>query len=504
MSILRDSFINYIGTREGFDAFHNEVMNMPRDEFGSAGLQKIQKLASYLLLIEDDFPPEGCNYKQFLELIMQKINIGIVPTNFRDVDFENRYLTLGSNSIDEHYNSIGRMFRHLMGICAFFDLINSISRQNKIINFETCRILTKSDDDILISVFRNILINLNINNNDYIKNLQGITGIQASANYRPASAILKYLSKITDRPVTLFEISVLLGRIDTLQTENEILDRALAIGHILPATYAEQKNMLFRELEWINSDHIFDYAASQGPDFKFKSFILYMKDLGLVEINEVNKTIRLTPVSIMYVEEEVIPDELLDLESLINKIQDETTKDSELLNLIVKKRTRQLMEALNQENSILLKKINQRAITNVVYDAQGKRKRNKFIAELAKLKAQYTCQVTRSLTFRMPNGDNYVEAHHLIEFAQNGPDIVENLLILGPEKHRLIHHACDEEKEDLYNHLKTTGVITFDLFKKMIDDYHCLNEEHLVILKNKKLISNSQYVQLNDLIRIHG
>ena len=498
MSIIKEYYNDYLESKSNFDTFHNEVMNMPRDEFGSAGLKKIQMLANYLLLIEDEIKDEAKNYKQILGLLIDKIAIGIYPT-VRNEGFESRYLTLGSNTLAQHYELGGRMFRHLMGICAFFDLIYSEGRQKKIINFDTCRILAKSDDEILIPIFRNILMNININSNDYIKNLNGIT-ISSTANYKPASAILKYLKKI-NRPATLFEVSVLLGRVDQLQTEKEILERAYKIEKILPKTYSKQKEMIFKSLEWINEEHIYDYISSQEPDFKFKSFILYMKDLKLIDLN-VDNTLTLTEVSQKFVEESIIPDELLDLEDLINKIQDNSTKDAELLNLIVRKRSKQLTEAISIENSILLKEINLRALNNIQYDKDGKRKRNKFISELAKLKANYLCQVTNKPTFKMPNGDNYVEAHHLIEFSrENGPDIIENLLILGPEKHRLIHHASDEEIEDLYNHLKTTGIITFDIFKKMIEDYNCLDKDHLSILKTKKLLSSVQHEQLLEMIQ---
>ena len=498
MSKVKEYYKNYLNTKYHFDLFHNEVMNMPRDEFGSAGLKKIKMLAGYLLLIEDEINNEAKNYKQILGYMINKIASGTYPS-VRNEEFESRYLALGSKTLDQHYEFEGRMFRHLMGICAFFDLVYSEGKQKKVIKFDTCRILAKSDDEILIPIFKNILMNININNNDYIKSMSSIN-LKKEANYKPASAILKYLFKI-NRSATLFEISLLLGRIDQLQTEEEILERAISIGKDLPIDHEKQKNIIFKELGWITSDSSYDYAASQQPDFKFKSFILYMKDLGLVSVNDANRTINLTEYSRRYVEEDTIPDELLDLEELINKIDNTDTKDSELINLIIKKRSKQLSDAINANNSILLKKINLRALNNIEYDAMGKRKRNKFIVELAKFKANYICQVSGKPTFRMPNGDNYVEAHHLIEFSrENGPDIVENMLILGPEKHRLIHHACQEDIDDLYNHLKTIGIITFELFKNMIIDYNCLTIEHLEVLKNKKLISSIQYEELSELI----
>ena len=49
---IQSYFRQYRGTKEGFVAFHNEVINMPRPDFQNMGLKILQTLASYLLLIE--------------------------------------------------------------------------------------------------------------------------------------------------------------------------------------------------------------------------------------------------------------------------------------------------------------------------------------------------------------------------------------------------------------------------------------------------------------------
>lgn len=189
-----------------------------------------------------------------------------------------------------------------------------------------------------------------------------------------------------------------------------------------------------------------------------------------------------------------------DLDNLISKIDNDNSAEAELMNEIILQRTPQISKAI-QEDGVLVEKLNKRAIRNTQYDNEGKRKRNKFIIKLAKIKANYTCEATGRKTFKMPNGQYYVEAHHIIEFSrENGPDITENILVLGPEKHMLLHHACQEEKEDLFNHLKTNGKINIERFRKMHTVYNCLTREHIEILADKKLISSIDKEELLELI----
>ena len=498
-SQITDFYKDYLSTIANFTQFHNEVINMPRDSFSSATYYKIRSLASYLLLTEDVFDiSNGHNYKEIMSFIISKVAVGKLPL-YPNQEFEQRYFRTKFN-LDTLYEIEGRMFRHLMGIMEFFGIIHSLRRQKKTIDFDTCKEIAYADNSLLMSILRNNWLGNNINSNDYILNLKGID-ISRNANYRPSYSILKYIKTI-NRPATLFEISILLGRIDSLQTEKEILDRAILISSELPRTQDEQIEYFFKKMHWITSNgDPFQYANSQQPYFKFKSFILYMKDFGLVNFNEIDNTITLTEYSNNLLEES-IPIELLDLEKLLYMIDDDNEAEATLQNLVINKRTPQIIKAI-QEDNILVEKINKRAIRNVEYDNNGKRKRNKFIVELAKAKANYTCEATGRHTFKMPNGQYYVEAHHIIEFSkENGPDITENLLILGPEKHKLLHHACQEEKEDLFNHLKTNGKISFERFKKMHTVYKCLTREHIEVLADKKLISSIDKEELLQLISL--
>lgn len=499
MSKISDYYSDYLSSVANFEKFHNEVINMPRDEFSSATFKKIRSLASYLLLTKASFNiSEGHNYKEILGFIIQELSKQNYPLQEnRNFDLEQRYFR-NDISLDSLYDSEGRMFRHLMGILAFFGIIKSYSRQKKVIKFETCKEIALADDNLLISILRNNWLSDNINTNDYIQNLQGIE-IGRNANYRPAYAILKYIKHI-GRPATLFEIAVLLGRIDKIQEEKDIISRALEISTELPVNQDEQLTYFFEKMNWKNADGVhFQYAASQEPYFKFKSFILYMQNFELLNYNITDNTITLSSYSEKLLEDD-IPIELLDLESLLYKIDDDKEKESELMNIIINKRTPQISTAI-QNDSVLVEKINKRAIRNTEYDEKGKRIRNKFIIELAKVKANYTCEATGRRTFKMPNGQYYVEAHHIIEFSrENGPDITENLIVLGPEKHMLIHHACREEIDDLYRHLLANGIINTDRFRRMHTIYHCLTKEHIQTLSDKKLISSIDKEELLNLI----
>lgn len=499
MSCISKYYKDYLTTVSNFNKFHNEVINMPRDAFSSASFAKIRSLASYLLLIENIKEAHSkLSYKEILALIINEIKKGNYPVEEnRNLEIEKRYFR-EDISINELYNREGRMFRHLMETLVFFGVVDSVTKQEKVIKFDVSKEISLADDNLLMSVLRNNWLCDNINSNNHIKNLKSIT-IKKDADYRPAYAILAYLKKI-NRAATFFEISVLLGRIDSLQKEEDILNRAFDIAKELPLEQDEQIEYFFNKMNWKNPEgKLFGYKPSQEPFFKFKSFILYMNSFKLLDLVSRDK-VALSDYSKQLLEEE-IPIELLDLEGLLYKIDDDNQKDSELMDIIINKRTPAINKAL-EKDSVLVERINKRALrTSCNYDKNGKKKRNKLIAEIAKLLANYTCQATNNKTFKMPNGKYYVEAHHLIEFSnENGPDITDNLIILGPEKHRLIHLACAQEIDDLYNHLKTNGVINYSRFEKMHTVYKCLTKEHIEILADKKLISSIDKQKLLDVI----
>lgn len=485
-SFFQRYYARYMGSLANFDKFHNEVINMPRDHFDGTNIEKVRTLSGYLLLTEGDFNGREVNYKQIMEAIKSYLYVGIVP-KYRDVTLEDRYFKY--INIDVHYEKEGRMFRHLMSFCTFWGLIKSVSRQKKIIDFAKCKEYYLAADELLIPIARNNIILFNINSNDFIDSLSGIRVNKSLANYRPAYGILSYIKQI-GRPVTKFELSILLGRIDSLQQERDIINRALAIGRILPTNKTEQQERFFRGMNWKNSDGtLFRYASSQQPDFKFNTFILLLESLGLIAINVVDSTYTLTQYS-----EDILSDNIsfliADLESLIERIDaDQTSVNGELNNLIIAQRNPELL-ALAKQDEGFIKKMNKRSLEKPRFDDKGKKVRNRLIAELAKIQAEYKCQYANRHIFQLPDGKYYCEAHHILRFSdENGPDITNNLIVLGPEAHMLIHHAVADAVTDAYMTLRLNNVITYERFEEMVKVYHCLDDNQINLLYNKKIIT---------------
>lgn len=495
MTVFEEFYGEYRSTRAGFDTFHNEVINMPRDQFSDAGLDKIRTLAGYLLLTEEKLDTAGVNYKTTMECIATQLRSGNYPL-YRDTELENKYFTF--TDIDAQYNSMGRMFRHLMSLCAFFGFVKSVGKQRKIYHYDKCKEYYLSENDILMPVARNNLILLNAKDNDFIQSLHSIT-VDDQTDYRPAYAILRYIQQI-ERPVTKFELSVLLGRIDSLKNEAGIIERALKIGSVLPRDEQTQISYFFTNMGWMDPNGcLFSYAASQEPHFKFNSFLLFLESFELIKYDTVNNTYTLSTYA-----ENLLADDvsylIADLEQLLVLVDNYAADNRELNDLILYQRNPELLR-LAREDPAFIEKMNKRSLNNPLYDRSGKRQRNRLIAELAKIQADYTCQYAQRTIFKMPNGKYYCEAHHIIEFnTENGPDITNNLVVLGPEAHMLIHHACKDEKDDAFMQLRTNGAINVNRFKEMATIYNCLTAEHIEALSNKKAITFSEKAELLALI----
>jgi 5-methylcytosine-specific restriction endonuclease McrA len=65
-----------------------------------------------------------------------------------------------------------------------------------------------------------------------------------------------------------------------------------------------------------------------------------------------------------------------------------------------------------------------------------------FVIEQAK----GTCEYCRKLGFPLPDGNRYLEAHHIIALAKQGPDTVDNVIALCPSDHREAHYGANREK----------------------------------------------------------
>ena len=496
MNIFEKYYKKYMNTKDGFDLFHNEVINIPRDAFSTAGLEKLKILSGYLLITEGCLDKDGNNYKEILNSISLNLHSGdLLYDVVRDEELENNYFNY--TNLDAHYDIQGRMFRHLMELCELFDLIESISRQKKIINYTRCKQYFLSDSNTLIPIARNDILALNINNNPLINNLQGIE-ITPNSNYRPAFGILSYIKNI-NRPVTKFEISVLLGRVDDLKTEEEIISRALEIGKLLPTTQQEQINYFFNSMGWVENNRLYVYANSQEPFFKFNVFIIFLEKFDLIKQDLINDTFVLTAYA-----QELIKDSstmiVKDLEKLVESIQNYTTDNSILNDLILYQRNVELLDAIKNYPDFV-QSVNKRSLDNPIYDANHRRVRNRLIAELAKIQVDYVCQYTQKKPFKTPDGSYYCEAHHIIEFnREHGPDITNNLVVLGPDPHMRIHHGSKEVVEDTFTTLNRNGAISINQFKEMITYYHCLDEGQINALYNKSAITEQDKEELLTLL----
>lgn len=495
MSIFDNYYSSYQNSFEGFSKFHNEVINMPRDQFSDAGLTKVRVLAAYLLLTEGKIDPGGCSYK----LIMEFIHNELLKSNFpkyRDSALENKYFKY--TNIDTHYDIEGRMFRHLMSLCAFFGFIVSLTKQRKTIDYNKCREYYLSEDKVLMPVARNNIMMLNAKDNDFIKSLKGVT-IDKNTEYRPTYGVLRYIHDIK-RPATKFEISVLLGRIDNEKRESNILKRAIEVGRILPKTQNEQISYFFANMGWKHSNKThFSYAASQEPHFKFNSFLLFLKAFKLIEYDDLTETYTNSTYATKLIEDNVSY-LIADLEELLKTVDNYDNENKHLNDLILYQRNPELLRLAKEDVNFIIK-MNKRSIANPVYDTKGKKQRNRLIAELAKIQADYACQYANKHICKMSNGKYYCEAHHIIEFStENGPDITNNLVVLGPEAHTIIHHACKEEVDNTFLQLIRNGALEFSRFKEMVTVYNCLTSSQIEILSNRRIITANEKNELLELL----
>lgn len=84
--------------------------------------------------------------------------------------------------------------------------------------------------------------------------------------------------------------------------------------------------------------------------------------------------------------------------------------------------------------------------------------RNGNISLAAKRRAGGLCQLCGKTPFCYPNGEAYLEVHHIIPLAEGGPDTLENVAALCPNCHRKMHVLKD--KDDIKALKKKAAVIT--------------------------------------------
>ncbi|MEK2535793.1 hypothetical protein WN873_09610 [Tetragenococcus halophilus] len=521
MNDIAKFFSDYINSEKGFTSFHNEVINLPRDGFEDLNIDKLKMIASYLLPLKnsnEDFGQVSHNYKEILLEMNELYRDGIYDNiENKNTLFEKRYLDFDAAELDSHYGKEGRMFRHFMGWCSFFSMLtNGNNKREKFVNFKKCEEFSLVDMSINSELIRNELLYINIKDNQYISNLQSIN-LKIDADYSPAYGIIKYI-KAMKREVTDFEVSILLGRVDNLQTEKQILDRAVKIGNLFTSLNkldrGSQLSYFFKEMNWESKSQLFEYNSSQQPWFKFKGFMLLLEDFGLIAKNEITNNYSLSQYSLDMMSED-IPSYLVDLENLLDKVGNTYTKDSEIQNYILDNRKKRLLQFIeeNDKQSLIIK-LGKRSIMNVRQNKNGKKQRNRLIMIFAKLLKDDTCDVVYSFDnnnvwkpqfnkkiFEITNGRNYCEGHHIIEFNnEGGPDIIENILLIDPNTHQLIHHGTDYQKHELFQTLRENNIITKNLFEKMINNYNCLKKSHIEILFQKGILYSYEKAELLKMI----
>lgn len=484
---VRGYFKDFVDTQEGFRIFHNQIINMPRENFDSKYFKKLQTLAFYLLLIKSEFNPNYSSYKTIMKLISSKVSTITIDTPFRDRSLEDKYFTF--TDLNEHYRSKGRLFRHLMEICTLWGMIKA----SAIIDFDRCKAFVALTKEQIPTFLENISLDINIKSNDFIQSLTGIEKIRPNANYRPTLGILKYLNDI-GRGATDFELSILLGRIDRLQDESLIIQRALDVGKWFSSFNRNgQQQEFFREMGWIKEDGtLFKYKPSQAPYFKFHTYLIFLTAFGLIQKSPATNNYYLTEDAKQLLGN--LPAAVIDLNKLINKLDLDggNVSDTTMKDILIKANMDTLRALLSDKN--LVKMINKFVLDNPILK-KGVRVRNQFIAELARIRENYQCQAG-TITFERQDGRNYVEAHHIIEFSKGGPDVLENILALGPTPHTQLHRGSERAIRDMYIDLMERGAIRLELFENMIDNYNCLTENHLDFLYTKGIISSKQKAYL--------
>lgn len=495
-----DLFEDYKNTREGFDAFNKLVINMPRHEFSSMNTEFVKSLAMILTNVECDHSKKLTIVELYYLIHIFLLETPDIPDNIKSFLFQLFDLNLDTESgIKKYYqenDGKARDFRHLVGIMRLWGLIEYDLDSKNVINYDVCNEFFKLKNDETESL-RSKMMGMDIIDNPCFISLQNISSKirnKTIFSYKPATAILRYMKTI-NRPVSKFEIANLLGVITPkCKSEEELFDNALEIGKQLPNNTREHKSWFFKYMNWYDENgQEFIYSSSQAPDFKFKSFIIFMKDLDLLK-EQADESIVLTDYS-KEILDETIPLEIVELEKYID-IAENSYTDKDLADLIIYNIKPSLLNFVSQ-NASFIEAMNRRSLQHPKFDRKGKKVRSKLIAELSKVRANYTCQVSGVATFKDPKGNNYVESHHIIEFnGEDGPDIIDNLLVISPLYHSLIHHAGQEDLDDFYDTLRKKNIVTLDTFKNMIDTYNCLKEKHIRALFEKHLITKIEYNEL--------
>ena len=134
MSVIPIYYKNYLKTKENFNTFHKQVINMPRDNFSCIKLDEVQSLCAYFLLIENLFDnKEGISYPEIRKLITEQIQKNKFPAKYRNQRLEEKFF---SNKNKE--GDIARLWRHPAEMAFFLGLLKKttpVIKKRLILNF---------------------------------------------------------------------------------------------------------------------------------------------------------------------------------------------------------------------------------------------------------------------------------------------------------------------------------------------------------------------------------
>lgn len=68
-------------------------------------------------------------------------------------------------------------------------------------------------------------------------------------------------------------------------------------------------------------------------------------------------------------------------------------------------------------------------------------RRDDAVREFVLRRAAGVCEHCGTAGFELPNGTRYLEAHHVIALADEGPDTIDNVIALCPAHHREAHYG---------------------------------------------------------------
>lgn len=481
-------------SKEDFDNFHKQVLNMPRDSFSDFNLDKLRSLVEYLNLIKIDIGPEGCNIDElYINFhFALKDNVLLNPNKRFDSLFDLSITEI--EDIKKHYKIKGRFFRHWMQLAKLLDLLthpNSDStRRSKVIVSNFNDELIESNRTLFSLLIRDKVLSINVKDNSLIRDLDSFDYYK-DLSFRPAIGILYYLF-LLKRPATKFELSIFFGRPDKdLQDEINIINSAYNLGKKFDLDMKQQEASFFIMKDWVdNKGELLKYGSSQQSYFKFNSFFILMETVGLIKIKE--GLVSLTDYSKKLVNDynEI---EYLQLQEIENQIEDES---DDIQNTLIENRTEYVLRLLSKDKNFK-DRINKRSAerdTIIRKITRISRKRDLILPVIAKIEANFKCKACSKETFLGKDGYNHVEAHHILEFnnIEKGPDVIENLLVLCPNCHALVHNAPQNTINHFYSKLRERNILSRDQFEKLLKD-ELISKKQIKLLLEKGIISKEEY-----------